>query len=186
MLAARSTGTASRAALSLSSRRPWKRRGRSTGMSLSRYIEAQNDPDAGYAVALHEIRTTGKRSHWVWYVFPNLGGLGSSANAQNFALRDLEEAIAFMHHPVLGDRLQEICDAIVGRLNSGSDLITLMGSRIDVLKLVSCMTLFAGLAQQECRLSQESSAILNAARGEGFPPCDFTAARLTNPPPPAC
>lgn len=158
-------------------------------MDLSRYIQAQNDPEAGYVVALHEIRTTGKRSHWMWYVFPQIEGLGKSPSTRYFALSDLEEAMAYMHHPVLGARLLEVSEAIVERLNDGTDLVTLMNSRIDVQKLVSCMTLFAGLAKREGiqeRLARAASVILETAEDEGVPACAFTADQLTKSPPTSC
>lgn len=155
-------------------------------MDLSRFIEAQSDPGAGYAVALHEIRTSGKESHWIWYIFPQLKGLGGSPNARFFALADLNEARAFMAHPLLGGRLTEISEAVVSRLRGGVGLVTLMGSSIDVMKLVSRMTLFAGLAERAGdheRLFRAANDILKAAQDKGYPPCAFTKERLGQAPP---
>lgn len=150
-------------------------------MNLIRFIDAQNSPSDGYLTALQEIRTTGKRRHWIWYIFPQLEGLGSSTSARFFALADLEEGREYMHHPVLGVRLLEISNAVVERLRHGADLLVVMNSRVDVQKLVSCMTLFRGLAARTVdkrQLAEAAGAILEAAQGQGFPPCGFTEDQL--------
>jgi uncharacterized protein (DUF1810 family) len=104
---------------------------------LERFVEAQ----AGdYARALEEIRSGRKRTHWMWYIFPQISGLGTSATAQHYAIKDLAEAEQYLEHPILGPRLQESAEAVVaveGR--SASDIF---GSPDD-LKLRSSATLFA-------------------------------------------
>jgi uncharacterized protein (DUF1810 family) len=104
---------------------------------LNRYLSAQ---EQDYDQALSEIRGGRKRTHWIWYIFPQIEGLGFSANAVYYAIRDLQEAAAYLKHPVLGRRLVEISRAL---LALDSDNAThVMGSPDDI-KLRSSMTLFA-------------------------------------------
>ena len=103
---------------------------------LSRFLEAQKN---SYDTALREIRAGRKRSHWMWYIFPQIQGLGYSAMAQHYAIRDLGEAREYLQHPVLGPRLIEISEALLSL--DESDPRRVMGSPDD-LKLRSCMTLF--------------------------------------------
>jgi uncharacterized protein (DUF1810 family) len=104
---------------------------------LARFVAAQ----AGdYDRALAEVRAGRKRSHWMWYVFPQLDGLGSSATAQRYAIKSRVEAAAYLAHPVLGPRLVEVCEAAVGV--EGRSAFQMFGSPDD-LKLRSCATLFA-------------------------------------------
>jgi uncharacterized protein (DUF1810 family) len=105
--------------------------------NLSRFVEAQ-EPD--YARALEEIRAGRKRSHWMWYVFPQLAGLGSSATAQHFGISNLDEAAAYLAHPLLGPRLVECAEALLTvPERSARDIFR----PPDDLKLRSCATLFA-------------------------------------------
>ena len=103
---------------------------------LSRFLKAQ---EQDYERALREIRSGRKRSHWMWYIFPQIQGLGFSPTAQYYAIRDLQEARDYLAHPVLGARLKEISAALL-------DLDGLSASEIfgypDDLKLRSSMTLF--------------------------------------------
>ena len=103
---------------------------------LSRFPKAQ---EQDYGQALREIRSGRKRSHWMWYIFPQIQGLGFSPTAQYYAIRDLQEARDYLAHPVLGARLKEISSALL-------DLNGLSASEIfgypDDLKLRSSMTLF--------------------------------------------
>ena len=104
---------------------------------LSRFVSAQaND----YERALGELRSGRKRSHWMWYVFPQLDGLGSSPNAKRFAIKSLDEARAYLEHPLLGPRLLECAEAVLGV--EGRSAGEILGSPDD-LKLRSCATLFA-------------------------------------------
>lgn len=104
---------------------------------LTRFVDAQaND----YAQALTEIKNGRKRSHWMWYIFPQLNGLGFSEMARFYGIRDAQEAAAYLAHPVLGPRLIEISQALVA-LNTQS-ASQVMGSPDD-LKLRSSMTLFS-------------------------------------------
>ena len=117
-----------------------------TKYDLSRFHAAQA---RDYADALAEIRAGRKRSHWIWYVFPQLRGLGQSPYAVRFGLDGAGEARAYYDDPVLGARLREITAALID-LPDG-DIGRIMGSDIDALKLRSCMTLFARVAP-ECGL----------------------------------
>ncbi len=103
---------------------------------LEKFISAQ---DRDYARALEEIRSGRKRTHWMWYIFPQLQGLGFSSTAQYYGIRDLEQAMDYMAHPVLGPRLVEISRALLELESSNPSSV--MGCPDD-LKLCSCMTLF--------------------------------------------
>jgi len=107
--------------------------------TLQRFIDAQDDGRT-YATARDELRTGRKRSHWMWFVFPQLAGLGRSATAQHYAIASLAEAAAYLAHPVLGPRLIE-CAEIVSQLR-GLSATDIFGS-VDAMKLRSSMTLFA-------------------------------------------
>jgi uncharacterized protein (DUF1810 family) len=104
---------------------------------LSRFVAAQRDV---YARALGEIRAGRKRSHWMWFVFPQLAGLGVSATSRRYAIRDLAEARAYLEHPILGKRLVECGEAALGV--EGRSAFEVFGSPDD-MKLRSCATLFS-------------------------------------------
>jgi uncharacterized protein (DUF1810 family) len=107
---------------------------------LNRFVDAQAD---SYDVALAEIKSGRKRSHWMWYVFPQIDGLGSSGMSKRFSIKSADEARAFLDHPVLGPRLHECTEALL-RLKQGS-ATEILGSPDD-LKLRSCATLFAAVS----------------------------------------
>jgi uncharacterized protein (DUF1810 family) len=112
-------------------------------VDLQRFIDAQDAPAGGASVyerALAELRAGEKRSHWMWFVFPQLAGLGASARAQQYAIADLDEARAYLAHPVLGPRLR----ACVAAMNAarGQTAQEILG-RPDDLKFRSSLTLFA-------------------------------------------
>ena len=109
---------------------------------LSRFVEAQRQT---YDRALAEVRAGRKQSHWMWYIFPQIAGLGSSAMAQRYAIRDLAEARAYLTHPLLGARLVEITEAALAWAGERS-ADAIFGS-IDAVKLRSCCTLFEAAAQ---------------------------------------
>ena len=104
---------------------------------LNRFVSAQ---EAVFEVALAELKRGQKRSHWMWFIFPQLAGIGSSSMARKYALQSLEEARAYLAHPVLGERLLECCRAILSV--QGRSASEIMGYPDD-LKLRSAMTLFA-------------------------------------------
>ncbi|MVM35677.1 DUF1810 family protein [Spirosoma sp. HMF4905] len=104
---------------------------------LTRFVDAQA---SSYAHALVEIRNGRKQTHWMWYIFPQLAGLGFSQMAQYYAITDLAEAKGYLAHPILGSRLIEISKALLDV--EGKTAHQIMGSPDD-LKLKSCMTLFS-------------------------------------------
>ena len=111
---------------------------------LDRFLTAQAHT---YEVALAQIRAGRKTSHWIWYIFPQLRGLGRSLNSFAFGIRDLEEARAYLAHPVLSSRLREITQALL--LHKDKRIEDIMGD-VDAMKLRSSMTLF-------CLVSGENS-----------------------------
>jgi uncharacterized protein (DUF1810 family) len=109
----------------------------SNPFDLERFLQAQ---DRGtYEQALSELRAGAKRSHWMWFVFPQVAGLGRSATAQQYAISGLPEAQAYLDHPVLGPRLVECAQALL-ELDT-ADAVRVFGP-IDAVKLRSSMTLF--------------------------------------------
>ena len=104
--------------------------------SLDRFIEAQ---EKAYPVALKEIKNGKKRSHWMWYIFPQLRELGQSAKARAYGIKDLAEARAYLEHPVLRERLYEITRELLNHKDKSAYQIF---DVIDDMKLKSCMTLF--------------------------------------------
>ena len=106
---------------------------------LQRFVTAQDDGGT-YARALDELRRGRKTSHWMWFVFPQVAGLGQSPTAQRFAVASLDEARAYLQHPVLGPRLLE-CAAVVAGSGAGSAAAIFGG--LDAMKLRSSMTLFS-------------------------------------------
>jgi uncharacterized protein (DUF1810 family) len=110
---------------------------------LERFVQAQAPV---YPQVVDELRAGRKRSHWMWFVFPQLAGLGHSAMAQRYAIASLEEARAYLAHPVLGARLRE-CSALV-LAAPPRDIHRIFGSPDD-LKFHSCMTLFQRAAPRE-------------------------------------
>lgn len=105
-------------------------------MGLERFLKAQ---ESNYKNALKEIKEGHKRSHWIWYIFPQIQGLGYSRMSQYYAIKDKEEAKAYIDHPILGKRLAEISGELL--LLPTNDARDVMGYPDD-MKLKSCMTLF--------------------------------------------
>ena len=112
---------------------------------LQRFVDAQ-DRGGTYDRALQELRDGRKTSHWMWFVFPQIAGLGSSPMAQRYAVSSLDEARAYLAHPVLGDRLRESARALTGLDTRSPDEV--LGG-IDAMKLRSSMTLFMRAAPGE-------------------------------------
>ena len=109
-------------------------------MSLARFLDAQ----AGgvFERALAELEQGRKRSHWMWFILPQLRGLGHSQRAHFYGLTGLDEARAYLDHPVLGARLQAVCTALQDWSHLGAEAV--LGD-VDALKLRSCLTLFAAV-----------------------------------------
>lgn len=109
---------------------------------LNRFIVAQAAEDEGFATALGELRAGRKTSHWIWYVFPQLAGLGRSTTARFYGLADPAEARAYLGDPVLREHLLRATEVVAQQLGRGIPLPELMGGETDSLKLVSSLTLF--------------------------------------------
>lgn len=103
---------------------------------LQRFVDAQEEI---YATALAELKAGDKRTHWIWFVFPQISGLGFSANAQFYGIASLEEARDYLAHPVLGPRLRECTQAVLDV--TGKSLEAILGG-VDAQKFRSSMTLF--------------------------------------------
>lgn len=108
--------------------------------NLNRFIEAQN---RDYDIALAEIRAGKKVSHWMWYIFPQLKGLGRSSTSEYYGLSGIKEAQAYLSDPILKARLIEITDAVIAHKDKSAEEIF---GGIDAKKLRSCMTLFSTAA----------------------------------------
>jgi uncharacterized protein (DUF1810 family) len=111
---------------------------------LSRFLSAQGDI---YPRALSELRAGEKRSHWMWFIFPQIAGLGRSPMAQLYAISDLNEARAYLAHPVLGTRLRECVAAVLA--HAGTRTAEAIFGGIDSIKLRSSMTLFEAAGRGE-------------------------------------
>lgn len=112
---------------------------------LGRFVDAQ-DAGGTYARALAELRAGRKTSHWMWFVFPQIAGLGRSATARAFALSSLADAEAYLAHPVLGRRLLECARTVAGLPSTDAEAVF---GATDATKLRSSMTLFARAAPEE-------------------------------------
>ena len=153
-------------------------------MSLKRFHDAQADEDSGYEAALAEMRSGRKRKHWIWYIFPQLAGLGRSGVAQYYAIQDLDEACEYLRDPLLRSRYEEITAAVAGQLEAGVPLERLMGGSIDALKLASSLTLFSAAAarladETSSALADRCNAILRMTEPQGYPACSFTTEQLS-------
>ena len=107
---------------------------------LDRFLKAQ---EKTYADALAELKAGRKRGHWIWWVFPQMRGLGTSEYSMFYGIVDEAEALAYLQHPVLGARYRECVSVVHGHLCQGrADPFVLMGSEVDVMKLRSSLGLF--------------------------------------------
>ena len=128
---------------------------------LERFVEAQRPV---YDTALAELRAGAKRSHWMWFIFPQIAGLGRSPTAQFYAIADAVEATAFLLHDLLGARLRECTRAMLGWAGrkSAEDIL----GPVDALKFVSSMTLFDAVAEEDDLFARALAAF---NRGERDP-----------------
>lgn len=108
---------------------------------LQRFVDAQ---DEVFEVALAELRAGSKSSHWMWFIFPQIEGLGQSAISRHFAIQSINEAIAYLQHPLLGDRLRQSVEAVLpwAALRSADEIF----GPVDAMKLRSSLTLFDKVA----------------------------------------
>src|SRR4051794_800849 len=156
--------------------------------SLNRFLEAQADADSGFETALKELKAGRKTSHWIWYIFPQLVGLGRSPTAKFYGLAGLDEARNYFLDPVLGPRIQAVTAVVREKLEQGILLNNLMGSAVDSAKLASCLTLFEAVIKTIPKEKQRSghadfsadvTSILRMAEQQGYPRCQFTVAEVT-------
>lgn len=111
--------------------------------NLQRFITAQEEV---YDQALEELKRGRKETHWIWFIFPQIEGLGRSEMAQRYSIKSRQEAEEYLKHPVLGPRLVECCNALL--YIHGKSICDIMGFPDD-LKLASSMTLFAGVSKDD-------------------------------------
>jgi len=117
---------------------------------LQRFVDAQNGEES-FKRALAELRAGRKTSHWIWFVFPQIAGLGQSEMSRRYAISSLDEARAYLAHPLLGPRLIESAEALLGhRAKSAREIL----GEVDAIKLRSSMTLFARAAPEESAFQQ--------------------------------
>ena len=156
---------------------------------LDRFKRAQDTRGAGFEAALAELRAGAKRGHWIWYVLPQISGLGTSHASMLYAIEDAVEAADYLRDPLLFSRLHTIVTTIAEHLRRGVSLTTLMGSRVDALKTVSSVTLFGAIAQRLCTptdddrlgaFARTAEEVLMAAEAEGYARCRHTLERLGN------
>ena len=128
--------------------------------SLDRFLEAQEQM---YDIALKEIQNGEKESHWIWYIFPQLRGLGRSQMAYAYGINGIEEAKAYLEHPILSKRLIEITEALL--LHKEKDIYDIMGD-IDDMKLHSSMTLFSLVSEDDSVFYQVLNNFYNGEMDE--------------------
>src|SRR5262245_40018042 len=162
--------------------------------NLDRFRQAQDTPHSGFAVALRELQAGRKTSHWIWYVFPQLAGLGRSTTAVYYGLTSVEEAADYLRDRVLGDRLIQAAAVVAAHLAGANGrpigLEELMGSQIDAVKLVSSMTLFTHLARtlhvgepepRFAAMADHARTILTIAAAQGYGRCTYTEGQVSRP-----
>lgn len=131
-----------------------------SGSTLERFVDAQRDT---FDDALEELRDGRKRTHWMWFVLPQLRGLGHSAMAERYGLADADEAMAFVAHPLLGPRLLDCVRALLAhRMRTAEEIL----GGIDAMKLRSCLTLFMHVAPEVPEFAQ---ALQQFYKGEEDP-----------------
>ena len=151
-------------------------------MTLERFIDAQTN---AYDQAVQEIRGGYKYGHWIWYIIPMLYGVKRSSFCDIYGLQGLAEATVYYQHPVLGERLTVVAEAVVTAVTAGHTLEGIFGD-VDAKKTISCMTLFqivgADPGAQECphhqRFQEAALVILAAGEQQELPRCVKTLALL--------
>jgi uncharacterized protein (DUF1810 family) len=158
---------------------------------IKRFIDAQDDHGA-FDAALAEITAGRKQGHWIWYVFPQISGLGFSPMSDRYAISGRAEAEAYLAHSTLYSRLVAITSAVAKHVRNGTPVGVVMNSSIDAQKLVSfvsSLTLFGAVARDvSARAGDDvysgfaamADEILTAAHRQGFPRCRHTEAALVD------
>jgi len=154
---------------------------------LQRFKDAQDEERSGFQSALAEMQAGAKRGHWIWYVFPQLAGLGNSGMSETYAIADVAEAMAYARDPILCERLLTITMSVATRLREGVPVAVLMGSRLDALKLVSSLTLFEQVAKElrasACEerhraLATAAEEVIDVVGAQGYSRCTYTLESL--------
>ena len=147
-------------------------------LDLERFVDAQR---RDFGRALEEIEMGRKRSHWMWYIFPQVNGLGVSTTSRRYAIRSVIEAEAFLTHPVLGHRYRQCVDAVWQQVVEGCTSLRDLFGMPDDAKLVSSLTLFAGVARRLdpaqpdlATFVTRADEILQAAYAQGLARCTVT------------
>ena len=104
---------------------------------LQRFLDAQEDPMMGWVI--DELRAGQKKSHWMWFIFPQAYGLGESHNSRVYGIRSIDEAKEYWAHPLLGERLRKCIELAI---DSRKSALELFAKEIDAMKFQSCLTLF--------------------------------------------
>ena len=129
----------------------------SSDYDLQRFLDAQ---EGIFDIALAELRSGTKRSHWMWFIFPQIAGLGQSAMSRRYAIASLGEAVAYAGHPLLGPRLREAVQAVLA-WQGQRDAATILGP-VDAMKFRSSLTLFAAAAPGERLFEQALTAFFGS------------------------
>jgi uncharacterized protein (DUF1810 family) len=158
---------------------------------LQRFKDAQNDGRSGIAVALAENNAGQKRGHWIWYVFPQLVGLGRSDMSQAFGIDGVPEAVEYVRDDILRARLRSIASTLAAqRRTAPTRLSTVMASHLDAAKVMSSMTLFGAIASRlhaegacaDCGdIARYAEEILRWGEQEGLRRCEYTQSVLSRP-----
>jgi uncharacterized protein (DUF1810 family) len=155
--------------------------------ALDRFKEAQAQHASGFESALFEIQSGRKRGHWIWYVFPQLSGLGRSAMSRIYGIAGNEEAEEYLRDPLLRSRYLTVVTAVTEQLSRGVSFDGLMNSSVDAMKVVSSLTLFGHVARrlhgvegaaEYKSIADVADRLLQKADAEGYPPCRVTRDRL--------
>ena len=145
-----------------------------TTVDLDRFRAVRSEHER----ALTEIRAGRKRSHWMWYVFPQIAGLGASDMARRYGITSLDEATAYLDDPELGPDYAEMADAVWQQVVAADVTVHDLFGSPDDSKLVSSLTLFAGAARQRhpelSEMVARADGILSTAHGQGLAPCHTT------------
>lgn len=152
--------------------------------NINRFLVAQNQPATcarcsgmtEYECASQELANQAKRCHWIWFVFPQITGLGKSPKAKKFAIDTLDEALAYGSDPLLRSRYIHVARLVHDSLRNGTGPLQLMGSKIDVEKLASSLTLFRDTASllDDHELVGVAEACLELLATHGVVECDET------------
>lgn len=145
-----------------------------TSVDLDRFRATRSEHER----ALTEIRSGRKRSHWMWYVFPQIAGLGFSDMARRYGITSLDEASAYLADPELGTRYADLVDAVWKQVVEGDVTVHDLFGSPDESKLVSSLTLYAGVARRQhpelSDLTSRADGILSTAHEQGLAPCRAT------------